>query len=149
MGWIRSCVAATLVALASATFASAQQTVELRNGKWQNVTTRPTTSASATGALIASPELDLIESLINKEQYKVAIKRQIKWFHSHKGSPVFDRGLFLMARALYGYGDRLKAFYYCDELMDEYPASPLFYKALNLQYQIANAYLDGYKRRIF
>src|SRR5262245_10984879 len=149
MGWILKCLCPTLVLLLISTFSQAQQTVELRDGKWQNVTMRPTTSSSATTALIASPELDQIESLINKDEYKAAIKKQIAWFHSHKGSPVFDRGLFLMARALYGYGDRLKAFYYCDELMDEYPASPLFYKALNLQYQIANAYLDGYKRRIF
>jgi hypothetical protein len=52
-----------------------------------------------------------------------------------------------MARALFRYGDRIKSFYYLDELMDEYPASPLFAPALELQYRIADAYLDGYKMR--
>jgi len=41
------------------------------------------------------------------------------------------------AEVMAGYGDRIKAFYYCDELMDTYPDSGYFYPALELQFQIA------------
>jgi outer membrane protein assembly factor BamD (BamD/ComL family) len=66
---------------------------------------------------------------------------------ANKESANRDRGLYLIAKAFYGYGDRIKAFYYCDELMDTYPESDLFTPALELQYKIADRYLDGYKRR--
>jgi outer membrane assembly lipoprotein YfiO len=59
-----------------------------------------------------------------------------------------DRALYLMGRALFGYGDGIKAFYYLDELLDEHPESPLFFKALGMQFQIADKYLNGMKRRI-
>jgi outer membrane assembly lipoprotein YfiO len=71
----------------------------------------------------------------------------LKWFKANKTHPLRDRGLLLMAKALYQYGDRIRAFYYCDELMDTYPESSLFYPALELQYRIADAYLQGYKSR--
>src|SRR5205814_9599212 len=61
---------------------------------------------------------------------------------------VRDRGLFLMAEAQYRLGDRIKAFYYLDELLDTFPESPLFFTALNRQYDIADKYLTGAKRRV-
>jgi outer membrane assembly lipoprotein YfiO len=55
--------------------------------------------------------------------------------------------LYLAAQALYQYGDRVKAFFYLDELMDEHPDSKYYPAALEMQYKIANAFLNGYKRR--
>jgi outer membrane protein assembly factor BamD (BamD/ComL family) len=53
-----------------------------------------------------------------------------------------------MADALYRYGDRLRAFYYLDELLENYPDSHYFYTALEKQFDIADGYLGGYKRRL-
>ena len=41
----------------------------------------------------------------------------------------------LIAEALYQYGDRVKAFYYLDELMDEHPDSRYYTQALEKQYR--------------
>src|SRR5439155_23058265 len=67
----------------------------------------------------------------------------------HKNDPQFDRGLYLNAQALYQYGDRIRAYYYLDELMDERPDSRLYPAALEMQYRIADGYLNGYERRFF
>jgi hypothetical protein len=53
----------------------------------------------------------------------------------------------LAARALYLSGDRVKAFYYCDELLDTFAESPYYQPALDMQYQIADEFLGGYKRK--
>jgi outer membrane assembly lipoprotein YfiO len=148
MGWILAPLLATSLLFGSKVF-SAPQTLELRDGRWQNTTTQPSaaTRPAAANGVITTPELDRIESLIAKKEYRAAVKQCIAWFKANKHSPAMDRALFLMAQALYGKGDRIRAFYYLDELMDEHPESPLFYKALGLQFQIADAYLSGYKRR--
>ena len=52
----------------------------------------------------------------------------------------------LVAEGYYQDGKRVDAFFYLDELMDEHPDSPLYQQALQRQYDIADAYLSGYKR---
>ena len=42
-------------------------------------------------------------------------------------------------RVCYDEDDRILAFYYLDEVMDEYPESRLFYTALQKQFEIADA----------
>jgi outer membrane assembly lipoprotein YfiO len=149
MGWILSpaFLAAAVCCLLNSG-AMAQQTLELHDGKWQPVSTQPAAAHSSASGIVSAPELDRTESLIDKGEYRTATKRMVEWFKTHKQPAAMDRALYLMARALYGYGDRIKAFYYLDELMDEHPESPLFYRALGLQFQIADGYLNGYRRRI-
>jgi outer membrane assembly lipoprotein YfiO len=95
----------------------------------------------------SDPEIEQIAQLIERKRNGEARRRLVAWFKRNPTSPVRDRALFLMAEALYQYGNRIKAFYYLDELEDEYPDSPLFFSALEKQYEIADSYLDGYKRR--
>jgi outer membrane assembly lipoprotein YfiO len=125
------------------------RTFEFREGHWPEIAALPApTTAAATQPAAVDPNLSLIEELIQEGRFADARKRGVEWLLSNKTSPLRDRGLFLEADALYGYGNRIKAFFYLDELMDEYPESNLFYRALEKQYQIANEYLNGYKRRI-
>jgi outer membrane assembly lipoprotein YfiO len=42
----------------------------------------------------------------------------------------------------------VKAFYYCDQLLDEHPDSSIYQNALQLQYEIADRYLLGAKDRL-
>jgi outer membrane assembly lipoprotein YfiO len=123
--------------------ANEPKTSELRGGRWVDAPA-PATQAAAT----ADPELDRIEQLIRRRRGREARKPLVRWLKSHRGSPQFDRALYLMSSALYQHGDRIKAFYYLDELMDEYPESSLFYQALEKQYQMADAYLDGHNDRL-
>jgi outer membrane protein assembly factor BamD (BamD/ComL family) len=95
------------------------------------------------------PALDHIERLIERGDNRDAFKSAVAWANANKSSPQRDRCLFLIAQALYNTGDRVKAFYYLDELMDEYPDSDFFYRSLEKQYQIADRYLEGYRIRIF
>jgi outer membrane assembly lipoprotein YfiO len=89
------------------------------------------------------PALVRVEELINSGQYSAASKQAVQWLLANPNSPNKDRGLFLNAEALYRYGDRIKAFYYLDQLMDEFPESRLFYPALEKQYQIADEFLPS------
>ncbi|MEO6434359.1 MAG: outer membrane protein assembly factor BamD [Tepidisphaeraceae bacterium] len=93
------------------------------------------------------PTLDRVEKLLQSRQNKAAEKLAIEWVLANQRNPQRDRGLYLIAQALYQYGNRVRAYYYCDELMDEYPESRYFSPALEMQYRIADRYLNGYKRR--
>lgn len=118
-------------------------TWELRDGRWQKVAESSTTAQTVPN----DPQLDQIERLIAEKSYRSAVKDLKRWVKANRNAPQFDRGLYLMAEALYGYGDGIKSFYYCDELLDEYPDSQYFSRAIEKQYVIADAYLNGYKRR--
>jgi outer membrane protein assembly factor BamD (BamD/ComL family) len=110
-------------------------------GQWPQVAT-PSTHAAA-----PDPTLDRVEQMLRDGRNKSAAKLAIAWFLSHKSSPQTDRALYLTAQAWYQYGDRVKSFYYLDQLMDEHPESRFYGPALEKQYQIADGYLAGYKRR--
>jgi outer membrane assembly lipoprotein YfiO len=110
-------------------------------GQWPQIASNATTQSAP------DPTLDKVEALVKSNQNKAAWKLGIEWFLAHRNSPQADRDLFLIADAFYQYGDRVKAFYYLDELMDEHPDSRYYTQALEKQYQIAIEYLNGYKRR--
>jgi tetratricopeptide (TPR) repeat protein len=114
----------------------------LPDGRWQQ-TDRPAGAAPVAPV----PELDAVRGLLNQGRFSAAFERAVRWLKANPGQPAYDQGLFLSAQALFGYGDRIKSFYYCDQLLDEHPDSPLFYPALELQYRIADEFLNGYKRR--
>lgn len=114
-------------------------TWEYREGQW--------VAARRTAPVAPKPEpmLDEAERLLAANDTKAAKIVLLTWEKSHKHSPSRDRCIFLLARLFYQKSDRFKSFFYCDELMDEYPESKLFQTALQWQYDIAKAYLDGYK----
>ena len=115
---------------------------ELRGGKyWEQV------KVATTQPMVNDETLDHVEQLISGGQYLAAKRQAVQWVKTHKKSPSRDRGLFLLAQANFAYGDRIESFYEFDELLDLYPDSPLFNAALQRQYEIADAYLGGYKRR--
>jgi outer membrane assembly lipoprotein YfiO len=116
---------------------------ELRNGRWQPL------EAPTTRPVVADPVLDQVERLLTENQASVALKLCISWIKTHaRNASQRDRACFLMARIYYQIDsgtDRVKAFYYLDEVMDEYPDGKLFYPALEMQYQIANEFLNGHE----
>ena len=78
------------------------------------------------------------------------MKTAIFWIKTHDmKAPLRDQAVFLIGQANFQLDDRIKAFYYFDEVMDEYPASKLFYPALEMQYKIADDFLKGHKTRLF
>jgi outer membrane protein assembly factor BamD (BamD/ComL family) len=105
-------------------------------------------AASATTTAPAHvPTHDRVEQLLRENKNSAAKRLAIEWVLANRRHPQRDRGLYLIAQSLYQYGNRLRAFYYLDELMDTYPESPYYGPALESQFQIADQYLKGYKRR--
>jgi tetratricopeptide (TPR) repeat protein len=113
-------------------------------GKW-TATTRP----APTTQQVENPTLDRVDRLLSAHQFNTARTIVLDWLKKNRNAPDRDRGVFLLAEAYYQYGDRIRAFYHLDELMDLHPGSRLWYPALEKQYQIADRFLRGYKRRLF
>jgi len=136
----------------SAASAAEPKTWEMSSpGQWQQVNT-PNATTTATTAPSAQatqrvPAFAEVERLLEQKKSREAKKVAIAWVVANPHHPQRDHGLYLVAQALYQYGNRLRAFYYLDELMDEYPESAYYQPALELQFQIADRYLKGYKRR--
>jgi outer membrane assembly lipoprotein YfiO len=116
-------------------------------GHWQQVDTPAATTTTPTQPPQPVPTLDDVERLLRQNKNREAKKLAIDWVVANPHHPQRDRGLFLVAQSLYQYGNRLRAYYYLDELMDEYPESSFYQPALEKQFQIADRYLKGYKRR--
>ncbi|HZZ43001.1 MAG TPA: outer membrane protein assembly factor BamD [Tepidisphaeraceae bacterium] len=119
------------------------QSWELQNGQWRPVggeaSTRPVSDAT----------LDRAELLLTHNGYVAAMNMMLTWIKQNKKSPLMDRAILLLAESYFQNGDRLTAFYECDHLMDDFSDSPLYYRALEMQYKIAEEFLDGYRRRLF
>lgn len=135
-----------VVLLVAASLCPAQsQSWELQGDEWQAVNRPPTSQP------VIEPDatLDQVEQLITQGRYNAARKLAVRWLNQpgNRSHPLRDRGLYLLAEAYYGYGNRIRAFYHLDELMDFHPDSPLYPRALQRQYDIADAYLKGYKNR--
>ena len=94
---------------------------------------------------VSNPTLDRVEALVEARQARGAHDLLVPWLKSYVQAPDRDRGLYDLGRIYFQLGDRLRAFYHLDELLDNFPASRLYYPALELQYDIADAYLSGYK----
>jgi len=96
-------------------------------------------------ALGSNRTLDRAETLLNSDHWEEAHDLIVPWLKDYPKAPDRDRGLFLLAEVYYQKPDRIRAFYHLDELMDNFPDSRYFFPALELQYQIADAYLSGLK----
>jgi outer membrane assembly lipoprotein YfiO len=122
--------------------AAPQRTWRFRDGQWREMS-RP---RPITGPEVPDPVLDHVQQLLARHDHHAARKLLVQWIKTHdRNAPNRDRAVFLFADVYYQADDRIKSFFYCDELMDEYPESSLFQAALQKQFDIAQAYLDGYK----
>jgi outer membrane assembly lipoprotein YfiO len=119
--------------------AAGDETWEFRSGRWLEAP-RPSTMP-----IKDEPMLDQAEQLLIQHDPKSAKKILLAWEKDNKHSPVRDRCIFLLSDVFYQEDDRVKSFFYCDELMDEYPESKLFQPALQKQFDIAYDYLNGYE----
>ncbi len=158
-----------LLALSAGVLGAQPQTWELRGDQFQ-----PVQSPAAQPAVVSDPVLERAEALIARGAYKSAKNLLVKWLNRDRaaverdlrakgytsteielffqeetgwGHPLRDRAIYLVGEAYFRYGDRIRSFYHFDELMDQHPGSPLFYQALQRQYDIADAFLRGYRTR--
>jgi len=138
MRWIYCAVLCLLPAGALAQ----PRTLELgEDGRWREI-------AAPTTAPAPDPELDRAEDLLRQRQPSAARKLLVKWLEAHPDAPLRDRAVYLLGEANYRRGDRIRAFHNFEELQDLYGYSSYYYTALQRQYEIADAYLSGYKDRL-
>jgi outer membrane protein assembly factor BamD len=114
-------------------------------GQWTQAQTQP---AAGAPELTENPTLDRAEQLLAGRRQGAARKIVLDWLRRNRGAPDRDRALLLLAESYYQYGDRIRAFYHLDELLDTYPESRLYAAALERQYEIGDAFLRGYKLRL-
>src|SRR5688572_27786415 len=112
------------VVTTSTTTAAEPKTWE-RSGRdgWEQVNAPAAQATQPATAAAAVPALDRVEQLLQEKKSREAKKLAIDWVVANRDHPQRDRGLFLVAQSLYQYGNRIRAFYYLDELMDTYPDS--------------------------
>ena len=122
------------------------------DGQWQQAKTpTPSTSASPdqpgvpTSRPVDSAALDRVDALIRAGSFDEAFRADVDWLKTNQHTDAGDRGLYLAAVALKGKLDLVRAFYYCDQLLDEHPESRRYQDALTLQYEMADLYLNGLK----
>ena len=133
-----------LTLAAASTSLAAPPSAELRNGHWVTVDSGPINVPKP-----PDPTLDHVESLLRARKLKEARKLDIAWVKSHgKKADWRERAVFLLGQIEFADDDWIKAFYYYDEVMDEYPDSKLFYPALDEQFRIASNYLSGHKDKL-
>jgi outer membrane assembly lipoprotein YfiO len=110
-------------------------------GKWTPLQPQSTTQPRN------NPVLDQAEQELSARRASSAEKLLASWVKTpgNDSAPDRDRALFLLADAYYQEGDRLKAFYQLDELLDKFPESRFFQPSLERQFQIADDYLNGHR----
>jgi tetratricopeptide (TPR) repeat protein len=133
----------TLVSASALAQNPTSRTFELSGGRFTEV---PTTDPASLPK--PDPELKRIELLLDRGEYSAAKNTVLDWLLSHKEDRNYDHGLYLAAQAFNGLDQPIKAFYYCDQLMDASPGSEYFRPALQLQYDIGNGLLSGRKIRL-
>ncbi len=141
--------AAELNAVAPQTFEFDRDQRRFRQVDEPAPTATPATPTAPADQVVTNAELDAVERLLADGKGRQARPRIIRWIKANAVAPDRDRGLFLLADMYDRTGDKLRAFYHLDELMDYYPESRLFYPALEKQYAVADRFLAGYKRRLF
>lgn len=137
----------SLRAQPATTSTATKQTWEYRGPNDWQLTASPTTAPSASTQPASDDTLDRIEKYINNRQYLAAKRQAILWIKTHPKHPLRDRAVFLLGQANYGLDDRIAAFYNFDEVLDLYPESKLFNPALEHEYEIADAFLGGHKKK--
>lgn len=141
-----------LAALLALALAATDVPREYRLGPdgWQEVPRAAATAPSAATRRAANDggaALARLQTLFDRNRPDDARRGLVEWFAAHPASPAYDEALYLMARTLAARGERYRAFYYCDQLLDQHPDSPRFNDALDLQYAVAEQYLRGQRER--
>ena len=144
-GALICCVAGVLAVGPSARAAEPKTWDYAGGGQWPLA--KAPVASTTQGQPVENPTLDRAERLLKQKRADDAESLILEWVKSHRTAPDRDRGLSLLAQSYYQQGDRLRAFYQLDELLVTYPESKYYYPALEKQYQIADDFLRGAKRK--
>jgi outer membrane protein assembly factor BamD (BamD/ComL family) len=136
---IRVVVAGFFVAVLTATALGAPRGWELRNGSWV-----PTVApgADTPDAIVAT----MIQEL-NDGNTKKVISDAKKWIKANRKHPLTPQVLLLEGDAETVRGNKYRSLYSYEDLLTNFPTSELYVTALQREYDAADAFLLGYKRK--
>ena len=78
---------------------------------------------------------------------KILISNAKKWIKANKLNPLMPQVMLLQGDAEVARGNKYKALYSYEDMLLNYPASELYLPVLQREYYIADAFLNGYKRK--
>ncbi|HMD54838.1 MAG TPA: outer membrane protein assembly factor BamD [Phycisphaerae bacterium] len=111
----------------------------LKNGVWVPVVaSNPTTPEGEVAYMMRD---------LNHQQYKRVIKETKQWLKLHPNDPLVPQVLLVRGDALDASGDKYGALFPYEDLLNNFPNSPLYGPCLTREYDIAIALLNGYKRK--
>ncbi len=135
-GWVISAVLGL-----SATAFAAPPGWELRNGAWVPVVQPdPTTPEGQVATMIHDLEAN---------QTKKVIADAKKWIKANKTNPLLAQVLLLQGDAEVLRGNRYRALFSYEDLVNNFPSSELYPFVLQREFDIADSFLKGYKRKFF
>jgi outer membrane protein assembly factor BamD (BamD/ComL family) len=127
------------VAIAPRTLTAAPAGWELRNGSWVPLIQPNVDSPEGQVAqMIRDLEAGHTGELINNAK---------QWIKKNKSNPLMPQVLLLQGDAEVARGNRYKALYSYEDLVNNYPTSDLYLSVLQREYNIADSLLRGYKRK--
>ena len=85
----------------------------------------------------------------NNHHYGRVIDQSHSWLHNKalKNNPLIPEVLLLQGDAFNAIGEKYAALFPYEDLLDNFPSSDLYGPCLQREYNIAQAFLHGYKRR--
>ena len=117
--------------------ALAQESYELTDAGW-----------TETGVADADPGVAAIRRRVAGGEFKDAVEAAEDWLENNPGHPRTDAVLLARADALSGLGRYWKALYDYEKLIIEHPSSEHYLDAVRREFDIANLFIDGWKRKV-
>ncbi len=84
---------------------------------------------------------------LSRRQSLPVLKQAHKWLKLHRKNPLVPQVLLLQGDAHVLRGDKFSALFSYEDLLDNFPTTDLYVPTLRREYNIAVAFLKGYKRR--
>src|SRR5262249_23222921 len=133
-----------LLLLAASSFAAGVTTPpppgwELRNGAWVPIVEPGKGTPEAQVA-------QMIRDLEAGGKGKQIIKDATAWIKVNKTNPLMPQVLLLQGDAEVQLGNKYRALFSYEDLINNFPTSDLYLPTLEREYNIADAFLNGYKR---
>ncbi len=113
---------------------------EYRDGKWVKV--REPSPDSAAGRLVE------LRRLAGSGKHRQVVRRARAFVADHPDSPLREEAMFLLGDAWKARGRYYKAYEAFEEQITAFPDGDLLARALSREYEIADAFLKGRKRRV-
>jgi outer membrane protein assembly factor BamD len=131
-------VVAAVLALA-APLGAAPPGWELRNGSWVPIVQPDSSTPDGQVA-------QMIKDLDANDTKKVIADAK-QWIKANKKNPLMPQVLLLQGDAEVARGNKYKALYPYEDLLNNYPTTDLYIPTLQREFTIAQAFLQGYKRK--